>query len=276
MYIMIDVTSAQFGLLNTLKRKVKVGLGRASHKVVEGLHTSASAVMNIGSKKRGERLLKSIDADKIMPRDLPAGVDPNKPINMLVHGIGGGDRKGKHLLREQASWFGDSEKQFGNNSIAHSPRSLRVKDVNKTSPLDFLRTGWNGTRKGGDDDAKEIAENIIGWKKKHPGLKVNTVGHSLGGSISERAGAVLDKYGYGDNVKTTTLGSPASALKRDKNFKALAFDRDKTVSEGLSKTKKRKKEGVNVEVVKNKGSHSTYDVMQNPSILKKVKENMYV
>lgn len=275
MYLIIDVTNAEFGLLNTLKRKIKVGLGKASNKIVEGLHTSAAAVMNVGSKGRGERLMKSIDPDKIMPRDLPAGINPDKPINMLVHGIGGGDRKGKHLLREQASWFGDSEKQLGTNSIAHSPRSLRVKDVDKTSPLDFIRTGWNGTRKGGDDDAKEIAENIIGWKKKHPNLKVNTVGHSLGGSIAERAGAVLDKHGYGDAVKTTTLGSPASNLRRDKNFKALAFDHDKTVSEGLSKTKKRRKEGVNVEVVKNKGSHSTYDVMQNPSILRKVKENMY-
>lgn len=275
MYIITDIVQAEFGLITTLKRKVRVGLGKASNKVVEGLHIGASAVMNIGSKKRGERLLKSVDPDKIPARDLPDGIDPDKPINMLVHGIGGGDRKGKHLLREQASWFGDSEKQLGTNSIAHSPKSLRIKDVDKQSPLDFIRTGWRGTRKGGDDDAREIAENIIGWKKKHPNLKVNTVGHSLGGSISERAGAVLDKKGYGDSVKTTTLGSPASALRRDKNFKALTFDRDKTVSEGLSKTKKRRKEGVDVETVKNRGSHSTYDVMQNPSILKKLKENMY-
>jgi uncharacterized alpha/beta hydrolase family protein len=274
MYLIEDM--ADFGLMTTLKRKLKVAVGRTADKAVGLIHKPVNAVMNIGSKKRAERLLASVNPSKIVAKDLPANIDPDKPINMLVHGIGGGDRKGANLLKREASWFGNADKQLNSNSIPYNPKSLQVRDVDKPRPWDFIKTGWNGTRKGGDDDAGQLASDIIGWKKKHPNLKVNVVGHSMGGSISERAGAVLDKNGYGDTVKTVTLGSPASKLKRDKNFKALTFERDKTVSTSMSDAKNRRKKGVDVEQVKNRGSHSTYHVMQNPSILKKIRENTYV
>jgi len=259
MYILAD-----FGLLRDLKYKIVKGVRGTLEKGAENV---LARVLDKNKNLFGseEAMAKRVAAKIKKRQGLPNYKTPaldSEAMTIAIHGLGGG-RRNKNMLAESMQKVPEVKKAVG-EIVPLSPRSLRYKKgFTPSSPSEFLgriaKASYSPDSLG---EAQYVANKVI--EARRQGKKVNVVGHSMGGKMTERVARILDKAGFNDeNIKYTSLAGfrPRSEDATNvPNFKAIRGKRDNALPKKMFKGDE--------EIIPG-AKHDTLSLLTNPIIKKK-------